>query len=82
MFIVYVLYSESFKKIYIGYTSDLEKRLISHNELDTKGWTLKFRPWKILYTEIFDSKQKAMRRERELKSASGRQWIWEKINAV
>ena len=82
MFIVYVLYSESFKKIYIGYTSDLEKRLISHNELATKGWTLKFRPWKILYTEIFDSKQKAMRRERELKSASGRQWIWEKINAV
>jgi len=27
---VYVLFSASFKKIYIGYTSDLKKRIESH----------------------------------------------------
>ena len=44
MFTVYVLYSTLFDKIYIGYTSDLEARLISHNQppLKFKGieWSL------------------------------------------
>jgi putative endonuclease len=79
MFTVYVLYSGSFKKIYVGYTSNLELRLKSHNELAKKGWTIKFRPWKLIHTEIFEDKQKAMRREKELKSAKGREWIWELV---
>jgi putative endonuclease len=32
MFTVYVLYSETVKKKYTGYTHDLEKRIIQHNE--------------------------------------------------
>ena len=80
MFTVYVLYSQSFKKIYIGYTSSLEERFKSHNELATKGWTIKFRPWEIVHKEIFESKVNAMRREKELKSAKGREWVWQLIN--
>ncbi|MEM6360301.1 MAG: GIY-YIG nuclease family protein, partial [Bacteroidota bacterium] len=30
-FTVYVLYSPKFNKIYIGYSSDLQSRLDSHN---------------------------------------------------
>ena len=75
MFTVYILYSESFDKIYVGYTSNLEERLKSHNELSTKGWTIKFRPWRIIHTEIFETKAAAMKREQELKSARGRVWI-------
>jgi|GEM_PF-6190167 len=33
MFTVYVLYSDRYDKIYIGVTSDLGGRLLSHNEL-------------------------------------------------
>jgi putative endonuclease len=77
MFSVYILYSQSHKKIYIGYTSNLEERFKSHNELATKGWTIKFRPWEIVHTEIFEIKVDAMRREKELKSAKGREWIWQ-----
>ena len=75
MFTVYVLYSPLFNKIYIGYTSDLEARLISHNQLAVKGWTVKFRPWKLIHTEHFGTKVKAMKREKELKSAKGRLFI-------
>ncbi|MBL7138244.1 MAG: GIY-YIG nuclease family protein, partial [Bacteroidales bacterium] len=50
MYTAYVLHSEKHDKIYIGYTSDLEKRLLSHNFLGTKGWTKNFRPWKLLYS--------------------------------
>lgn len=75
MYIVYVLYSESYNKIYIGFTSDIDQRLLSHNKLATKGWTIKYRPWKVIYTEEFQSKPEAMKREKELKSHQGREFI-------
>ncbi len=76
---VYVLYSRPFNKIYIGYTSDLNARFISHNELATKGWTIKFRPWTLVYSEQFSTKAEAMKREKELKSARGRVFIHQNI---
>ena len=79
MFTVYVLYSEKFDKIYIGFTSDIEERLKAHNELATKGWTIKFRPWKLIHSELFETKANAMSREKELKTAKGREWIWQLI---
>ncbi|MEO7767370.1 MAG: GIY-YIG nuclease family protein, partial [Ferruginibacter sp.] len=53
MFIVYVLHSKAFDKIYVGFSGNLPQRLISHNELGKKGWTIKFRPWILIYTEEF-----------------------------
>jgi putative endonuclease len=79
MFTVYALYSPSHQKIYIGYTSDLEQRLLSHNSLGKKGWTIKYRPWKLAYTEEHQTKKDAMRREKQLKSAKGREYIWEVV---
>ena len=75
MYSVYVLYSEKFDKIYIGYSSDLEQRLISHNELGKKDWTIKYRPWKLIHREDYETKAEAMIREKFLKSGTGREWI-------
>jgi putative endonuclease len=75
MFYTYILYSPTFEKIYIGYTSDLESRFKSHNELATKGYTVKYRPWEILHVEEFETKADAMRREKQLKSHRGRDVI-------
>jgi putative endonuclease len=44
-FVVYILYSVKFNKNYTGFTSNLIERFKSHNFLETKGYTLKFRPW-------------------------------------
>ena len=82
MFTVYVLYSKSYDKIYIGFTSDLEQRLLSHNELGKKGWTINFRPWKLIHTELFEFKSDAMKREKQLKTATGRNFIWSLIKAM
>ena len=76
MFKVYVLYSDSHDKIYIGYTSNIEQRLLSHNELGKKGWTLKYRPWRVGWVESFETKHEAMKREKQLKGGQGRNWIW------
>ena len=64
MFTVYVLYSEKYDKLYIGYTADLKQRLLSHNKLAKKGWTVKHRPWKLIYTDEFTDKSSAMKREK------------------
>ncbi|MGR3811665.1 GIY-YIG nuclease family protein [Jiulongibacter sp. NS-SX5] len=74
-FTVYVLHSLKFDKIYIGYTSDLESRMKSHNELAKKGYTVKYRPWRIVHTESFQSKSDALKREKQLKSSRGRLFI-------
>ena len=78
-FHVYVLHSTKLNKIYIGFTSDLEARLKSHNELATKGWTIKFRPWTLVHCENFASKTDAMKREKELKTGNGRLFIRKEI---
>ncbi|MFB6343133.1 GIY-YIG nuclease family protein [Saccharicrinis sp. FJH62] len=74
-FVVYVLFSPSFKKTYVGFTSDLISRFWSHNKYATKGYTKKFRPWIVVYIEFFHEKSKAMRREKYFKSGIGRNEI-------
>jgi putative endonuclease len=76
MFTVYVLYSQKYNEIYIGFTSDLENRFLSHNELATKGHTIKYRPWVVAHTEEYQTKPEAMKREAQLKSANGRVFAW------
>ncbi|KIA97037.1 endonuclease [Flavobacterium sp. KMS] len=74
-FVVYILYSEKFNKNYTGYTSNLIERFKSHNFIETKGYTIKFRPWEVIHVEFFSSKSKAMKREKYLKSGIGREFI-------
>jgi putative endonuclease len=74
-FVVYILYSEKFGKNYTGFTSNLIARFNSHNLLETKGHTLKFRPWKVIHVEFFDSKAEALKREKYLKTGIGRDFI-------
>jgi len=79
MFIVYILHSVKYDKIYIGFTSNLQQRLLSHNTLGKKGFTVKYRPWKIIHQESFPSKSEAMKREKLLKGAQGRKWIRQQL---
>ena len=55
---------------------------MSHNFLAKKGYTVKYRPWKLIYSEEYDSKRQAMKREKELKSSRERAFIREKILAA
>jgi putative endonuclease len=80
LYTVYILYSEKHSQIYIGYTSNLIERFKSHNYLAKKSWTIRWRPWTVIYCEYFSSKADAMTREKTLKSGNGRQWIWGKID--
>jgi len=71
MYTVYVLHSEKFDRLYIGFTSDLENRMLAHNHMAKKGFTSKFRPWKLIYIEKFSSQIQTMKRKKALKSCRG-----------
>ena len=71
-YVVYILFSTKYAKIYIGFTSNLIQRFYSHNFLSKKGYTARYRPWKVIHVEFFDNKSDALKRERFLKSGQGR----------
>ena len=59
--------------LYCGWTNDLKKRLAAHNSGKGGKYTRAHRPVTLAYYEIFDSKEAAMRREREIKLLSRQQ---------
>ncbi len=67
MFIVYILESKVNKRFYIGYTSDLRKRIKDHNggkNISTKSGI----PWRLVHSESFKTKSEAWKREHQIKS--------------
>ena len=71
----YILYSETLDRYYIGYcTTTVEERLSSHLS-NHKGFTAKAKDWKIVHTEIFDTKTEAYTRERAIKAKKSRAYI-------
>jgi putative endonuclease len=54
------MYSEAHDVYYKGITSNLVQRFTSHNQLATKGYTVKYRPWKVVHVEFFETKKQGI----------------------
>ncbi|HBC87301.1 MAG TPA: hypothetical protein DCZ94_10130 [Lentisphaeria bacterium] len=67
MFYLYILQSESTGRFYVGHTEDLENRLLEHNRGESKS-TRNRGPWRPVYSETFQNRADAQRREYEIKS--------------
>ena len=72
MYTVYIIYSKRIDRFYIGFSSDVEDRLLKHNR-SAKGFTSIGKPWVLVYTEIFSEKKSAMAREKQLKNWKNRE---------
>jgi putative endonuclease len=72
MYYVYLIKSENFsKRIYIGFTTNLKRRLQVHNDGGSIH-TAPFKPWVLHAYLAFEDKIKALEFEKYLKSNSGR----------
>ena len=80
-FIVYILFSQSKNRFYIGFTSNLKERIIRHNQ-KSKGFTGNVNDWKIVYTENYSTKEEAQKRELQIKSWKSRTKIEELITNI
>jgi len=73
-FFFYILFSKSLNRFYFGHTNDLTGRLRRHNSAH-KGFTAKANDWKIVYSEVFNSKSLAYKREMQIKNRKSREVI-------
>ncbi|MDZ7744358.1 MAG: GIY-YIG nuclease family protein [Candidatus Saccharibacteria bacterium] len=69
---VYVLRSLSNASYYVGFTHNLRGCITEHNA-GLSPSTKPYRPWEILYYEAHRSEEDARRREKYLKTSSGKQ---------
>ena len=79
MFYVYLLESLNDRSWYIGYSADLKKRFTSHNKGENAATRIK-KPWKLIYYEAYLDRIDAKKRERFLKSGSGRKFLRRQLN--
>jgi len=70
MFFFYVLLSEKTGMLYKGHCNELETRLKSHNQGYTKS-TKSGRPWRLIYSEEFSTRDEAILREKQSKTFRG-----------
>ena len=81
MYFVYILESLTDGKRYYGFTIDIERRLVEHNQ-GKVGSTKSRRPLNIVYYEIVPDITSARRKEKYFKSGFGRKYIRSKIRAL
>ncbi|HCY77300.1 MAG TPA: endonuclease [Ignavibacteriales bacterium] len=74
MFFVYAIKSLKRNYIYVGLSNNLERRLAEHNGGRNKT-TEPYRPFKLIYSEEFDTRIKARTREKYFKSGSGKEFL-------
>jgi putative endonuclease len=70
MYFVYILQSLRDQHYYIGSTSNLEQRLAYHNSGRQRS-TKRRIPFALIHHEIFETKHRALEREKQIKSYKG-----------
>ena len=78
-YFVYVLESEKDGRLYKGQTSNLTNRVQEHNSGKTKS-TKGYVPWNLVYFEKFETREKAVLREKFLKTGIGREFLNKVLN--
>jgi predicted GIY-YIG superfamily endonuclease len=66
MWYVYILRCAD-NSLYIGETNNVGLRLLKHNEGSASGFTARRRPLTLAYEERTDTREAALKRERQLK---------------
>ena len=74
MFFIYVLSSEKNGYFYVGMTQDVSLRLKQHNAGKTQS-TKAYRPWVLFFSESYETRDLARKREVYLKSGVGKEYI-------
>ncbi|MFC1669064.1 GIY-YIG nuclease family protein [Spirochaetota bacterium] len=67
MYYIYLIQNSVSKNKYIGYTNDLKRRLLEHNQNKNRATKAKIGTWELKYYEAYLSQEDALMREKRLK---------------
>jgi putative endonuclease len=79
VFVVYIMANMKYGTLYIGVTSNLPKRVWEHRNHVVEGFTDRYNLDKLVYYEVHESAESAIKREKRLKFWL-RQWKLEMID--
>jgi putative endonuclease len=65
-FYVYILANKS-KTLYVGVTNNLQRRVYEHKNKLIEGFTSKYNITKVVYFEVFNNIESAIKREKQIK---------------
>ena len=74
MFFVYAIRSTTRNYTYVGLTNNLARRIAEHNCGRNKT-TKPYGPFKLIYSESFETRIEARAREKYFKSGSGKEYL-------
>ncbi|OGD56054.1 hypothetical protein A2V71_03800 [Candidatus Berkelbacteria bacterium RBG_13_40_8] len=74
MYYVYIIYSQKLKSKYIGYSDNIKRRVVEHQNGKSR-YTKKTDDWQLVYYEGFINKSDARIEEIFLKSGKGQERI-------
>ena len=81
-FFFYILFSKKLAKYYVGHTGNsLEKRVQQHNT-NHKGFTGGYGDWELVYSESYESKVDAYKRERIVKGWKSKLKILQLVQSI
>jgi putative endonuclease len=81
MYFVYIIFSPTKNKYYVGSSEHVEERLKKHNT-NHKGFTGGMLDWELKWTEEHPDKSSAIKRENQIKAWKSRKMIEKLINGV
>ncbi|MBZ5511264.1 MAG: GIY-YIG nuclease family protein [Acidobacteriia bacterium] len=76
-YFVYILWSASGQRFYIGIGENPDARLRQHNDGTSRGWTSRHRPWELVHREVYADYRLARQRELLLKKQKGGNGLFE-----
>ena len=65
---VYIMSNKFYGTLYVGVTSDIVKRIYEHKNNLVDGFTKRYNLKNLVYYEIFDDIENAIKREKQLKN--------------
>jgi putative endonuclease len=71
---VYILYSDSISRYYVGFTNDVRERLRKHNSQHS-GYTSKGQPWRVVKTYNVEDRSEAIQLERKIKKRGAKRYL-------
>ena len=77
-FYVYAIYSPSTDKVYVGQTKNMVQRLHDHRH-GYSPYTSRAKDWVLFHKEILPDRSAALKREKQLKSFRGREFLRNKL---
>ncbi len=71
---LYILYSDIGDRYYVGSSANPEERLLHHNTIE-RGFTSRYRPWKLVFKKEFPTKVEALAAEKKVKRWKSKKMI-------